>query len=114
MSKSIIYIALSIEIINLLVGLIVSSYQWANVVFTSLAVCITTYLMLVSCQGGMKDGFKPALLLTFMIVGAIQFILLAIMPLTITDNWYLIASLGLLAFEVIVLILSKQLSSKIR
>lgn len=70
--------------------------------------------MLASCQGGMKDGFKPALILLYMIVGAIQFILLAIMPATITDNWYLIVALILLTVEVIVLILSKQLSSKIK
>ena len=97
---------------NIIAGMMLSSYQWANVGYTSLVICITTCFLLASCQNRMKDGFKPALILLYMIIGIVQFILLALMPAILTDNWYLITSLILFVFDVIVLILAKQLSIK--
>ena len=114
MKQTIIILGFLLLAMNLIAGLILSSYQWVNIGLTSVVIGLTTCLMLMASRKSIKDGFKPALILLYIIVGTLQFILLASMPATVTDNWYLITALLLLVVEVIAFIISNQLSANIR
>lgn len=113
MKQTILILGSLLLVFNFIAGAILSSYHWANVVYTTIAIVVVIFFLLASARQNIKDGFKPALMLFYMVVGIMQFILLAIMPSLLTDNWYLIASLILLGMETIVWLLCRQLSTKI-
>lgn len=112
MKKAILITAIILLAVNLLLGVILTSYNWFNVTVTSGVIVLTVILSLLAVGSTMKDGFKAGLLLFCSVVGLIQLCLGAFMQAQFSDNWCLIAIIILLAIETVLLMLCKQLSAK--
>lgn len=100
-------------IVNLLFGVILSSYDIFNIVVSSTVIVATGVLLYVADSIHLKDGFKVSLMLLFAMVGVIEFILSLIAPNHFTDNWWLILASGLMAAEIILLIITNTISNKL-
>ena len=98
---------------NLLFGVILSSYDIFNIVVSSTVIVATGVLLYVADSIHLKDGFKVSLMLLFAMVGVIEFILSLIATNHFTDNWWLILAIGLMAAEIILLIITNSISNKI-
>ena len=95
-------------------GAILSFYCGFNVVFSSVVIVITGILLYLTYTINLRDSYKVSLMLLFTIAGASEFILSLIAPNRITDNWWLILVVALVAVEVILLIITNTVSNKIR
>ena len=101
-------------IMNLLFGAILSSYNVFNIIVSSIVIVATGVLLYVADSIHLKDGFKVSLMLLFSMGGVIEFILSLIAPNHFADNWWLIVTIGLMATEVILLIITNTVSTKIK
>ena len=100
-------------IMNLLFRAILSSYNVFNIIVSSIVIMATGVLLYVADSIHQKDGFKVSLMLLFSMGGVIEFILSLIAPNHFTDNWWLILAIGLMAAEIILLIITNSISNKI-
>lgn len=115
MNKTILLIGGVFAILNLLIGLIVSAYGGVNLAVTTVIIILTTIILLgVNSSMGLKDGFKVSLDFIITIIGLIEYFFALFMPNRFTDNWCLIVILILLAFEALILIVTKSISNKIK
>ena len=111
-NKTILCIGGVLALLNLLAGLILSNYDLVNIAVTTVIIIITTVVLLrVNSFTELKDGFKVSLNFIIPTIGIIQYIFALFMPNRITDNWYLIILLILLAFEMMLLLITKSNSN---
>lgn len=99
--------------LNLLFGLILSSYNWFNVAVSSSVIIITVILSLLANGITIKDGFKVSLLILYSVIGIIQYLLAVFMPSVFTDNWCLIAIIVLLGVDILLLAVYSITSKRI-
>ena len=114
-NKTILCIGGIYAILNLLIGLIISSYEGFNLAITTAIIIITTVLLMIVNGGwGLKDGYKVSLDFIIPTIGIIQYFFALFMPNGWRDNWCLIVILMLLALETILLICVKIILNKIK
>ena len=114
-NKTILYLGVMFAILNLLIGLLISSYDGFNLAITTAIIIITTvFLMIVNGGWGLKEGYKVSLDFIIPTIGLIQYFFALFMPIGFKDNWCLIVILILLVFEPILLISMKKTSNKIK
>ncbi len=114
MKKAILITSAILLALNLIFGLVLSSYDWFNVAVSSGIIILTVSLCLLADRAVIKDGFKVSLLILFSIIGLIQYILAVFMPLAFTDNWIFIAIIVLFGIEAIMLTGASIVSDKIK
>lgn len=114
MKKAILISTTILLVLNLLFGLILSSYEWFNVAVSSGIIILTGILSLTANRASIKDGFKVSLFLLFSLIGLIQYLCAIFMPSTFTDNWFLIAIIILVGVEAILLTGANIVSNKIK
>lgn len=103
MRRTTLTIAGILLVLNVVTGIILSSYQWQNVLLSTLAIILTAVFICLSATMPLKDGFKVSLLFIYMIIGVIEFVLGVVSKHVLLDNWVAIVALLFLAFEIIVL-----------
>ena len=115
MKKSIISIGALLILINLVFGLIMSAYDSFNLTISTITIVLTIIILLV-INGGvkLKDGFKVSLNIIISIIGIIQYLFALFMPNHFNDNWELITLILLTVAEIILLIATNSISTKIR
>lgn len=113
MKRIILLTSLVLLIMNLLFGAILSSYGIYNMMISSFVIVFTGILLYFTDSIRLKDGFKVSLMLLFAIGGLIEFVLSLFAPNRITDNWWLVAVVAIMAAEAILLILTNTVSKKI-
>lgn len=106
MRRTTLAIAGILLVLNVVTGIILSSYQWQNVLLSTLAIILTAVLICLSATMPLKGGFKVSLVFIFMITGVIEFVLGVVSKHVIQDNWTAIIALVLFAFEIIALTLA--------
>lgn len=111
MKKAITIISVIWLALNIIFGLMISSYGWLNVTASSGIIIITLILCLLAGKVTVKDGFKVSLLISLIIIGFIQYLLAVFMAPVFTDNWCLIAIFILLGIESVLLV-SASITSK--
>lgn len=112
MKKAIIITSAILLALNLIVGLVLSSYDWFNVAVSSGVIILTVFLCLLADRATIKDGFKVSLLVLFSIIGLIQYVLAVFMPSAFTDNLIFIAIIVLFGIEAILLTCANIVSKK--
>ena len=113
MKKVIILSCMVLLIANLLFGAILSFYGEFNVAISSVVIVVTGLLIYLTDIIRLKNGYKISLMLIFAVGGLLEFVLL-IAPNRLTDNWWLILVIGLMAAEAILLIITNTVSNKIK
>ena len=106
MKKAILITSAILLTLNIIFGLILSSYDWFNVAVSSGIIILTVFLCLLADRATIKD------LVLFFIIGLIQYILAVFMPSAFTDNWIFIAIIVLFGIEAILLTCANIVSKK--
>ena len=100
-------------VLNLLFGALLSGYSWFNVGFTSLVIVLTALLIYLLRVLPMKDGFVIGLSFFFLLLGVVELILGFVSRPTVTDNGLVIATVLMLAFEAVLLIICSSISKRV-
>lgn len=114
MKKTILFATLAVLVVNILAGLLLSSYHTFNWVSTSVVVLITAALMYITESVTMKDAFRVSLPFTFVFLGVVMFLLMLFSKHQLQDNWCVIVSLVILLIEAVILYGTHKVSQKIK
>ena len=113
MKKLIIIIAAILLAVNLLAGLLLSTYEPFNICFTSIVIIATTILICLLDTIRLKTAFAISLSGLFLVGGLAGFILGCISPSQIQDNGCIIAAALGLAVEIAILLICNFTSKRI-
>ena len=97
--------------LNLLIGMIVSSYETFHVVTNSGVIIVNTALLLVLGTLNVKDGFRYSLNLLFPAFALIEFLIICFSRSEVENNWGVGVVLLLLVLQVILLLGAKKISN---
>lgn len=115
MKKSIILAGVVLVLVNLLMGLIISTYDCFNLAVSTIVILFTVIVHLaINSRLGLKDGYKVSMNIIIPIIGVVQYLIALFMPNHFNDNWGLITIILLVVTEVILLIAANSISTKIR
>ncbi len=114
MKKIILFTWATLLIANFIFGLLLSSYEWLNVLLSSGIIILSGIFMLMVGILPLKDGFKSSLYVVYPILGFIEFVLSLFSPSRITDNWVVIVITILVVFQLILLFIASVISNKIK
>ena len=112
MKKIIILSSCVLLVANLLLGAIISYYGGYNLAVSSVVIVATCLLLYLTDTIHLKDGYKISMLFLFTFVGVLEFIFSLVAPNRFTDNWWLVLVIGLIAIEVILLVITNSVSKK--
>ena len=88
--------------VNLMFGLLLSSYNAFNVGFTTVALILTITLIYVVHTVRLSDAAKVAFTILLPVSGFFKFVLGIISPARIEDNWCMIGCVLLTVIEVVI------------
>ena len=101
-------------VLNVIFGLIITSYTPFKVCFSSVAIIVTAILLCLLSIVKLKDAFSISLSFLFAFLGVVQFILGCLSPARFTDNGCLVAALLILAFEISILLICSLTSKTVK
>lgn len=110
MKKSIIVIASILLAVNLMLGLLLSSFALFNIIFSSITIIATGFIIYLLKQIKLKDAFIVSLTFIFSVLGIITYILSLLSSSHIQDNICVIITVLIWAIEAIIIILCIKLS----
>ena len=114
MKKIILFTCATLLVANFIFGLLLSSYEWLNVLLSSGIIILSGIFMLMVGILPLKDGFKSSLYVVYPILGFIEFVLSLFSPSRITDNWVVIVITILVVLQLILLFIANVISNKIK
>lgn len=114
MKRIVLFTCTTLLITNFLFGLLVSSYEWFNVLLSSGIIILFGIFMLLIGILQLKDGFKSSLYVLYPILGFIELILSLFSPNKIMDNWVIIVLTLIVVFQLILLFITKVISNRIQ
>ena len=95
-----------ILLLNLVIGLIFTSYKPFNVGLNSAVIIVNTLMLYLLGASQIKDGFKISLTFLFLIAAVIEFILAFFVPYTWEKNIALTMLILLFAGQVILYVIA--------
>ena len=101
-------------LMNVLFGLILSSFGWFNVLISSIVIVITTLLLYLITIIQLKNAYRISFCLLFVVAGVLEYFLALFAPAKFKDNWWLVIVVLLMALETILLIVTNTISKKIK
>ena len=114
MKRIILFTCVTLLITNFLFGLLLSSYEWFNVLLSSGIIILFGIFMLLIGILQLKDGFRLSLYVLYPILGFIELVLSLFSPNRITDNWVIIVITLIVVFQLILLFIAKVISNRIQ
>ena len=114
MKKVLLYIGISILLLNIIAGLMLTIYHPFNVMVNSLIIIANTVMIMLLPHTKQKTAFVISLSFLFGIAEIIQLVLGCIMPEQYKDNWQLLLIITLLIIEIILFIITNTLSKNIK
>lgn len=113
MKRIVLFTCTTLLITNFLFGLLLSSYEWFNVLLSSGIIILFGIFMLLIGIMQLKDGFRSSLYVLYPILGFIELILSLFSPNKIMDNWVIIVLTLIVVFQLILLFITKVISNRI-
>lgn len=114
MKRIVLFTCTTLLITNFLFGLLLSSYEWFNVLLSSGIIILFGIFMLLIGILQLKDGFRSSLYVLYPILGFIELILSLFSPIKIMDNWVIIVLTLIVVFQLILLFITKVISNRIQ
>ncbi len=111
MKKTIIFSTTALIAVNLLAGLILSRYHLFNVTATSVVILLTGALCFIAASTPLKDAYRVAHYYLFSLLGIVMFLLMLFSPHHLKDNWCMVVSIIMVAFECIALYITYRTSN---
>ena len=100
-------------LLNVLIGVIVSSYSTFNVCLTSGIIILSFALIELLKYLKLRDAFRISLTVIFSFLLIVCMVLGVLSPESIKDNGYVVAILVILAIEVIILLSARFISQNV-
>ena len=100
-------------VLNVLLGLLLSSYDYFNMGVNCGVIALNTGLLLSLYWLNMRDAFRISFSFLISFLAIVEIILGCIMPQKLQDNGYLISMIVLLFIEISLLVITNILSNKI-
>ena len=111
MNKTIIFSTAGLFVVNLIIGLLTTSYHPFNLIATSVIILATGGLNYITAALPLKDAYKVAHFFLFSFFGVIMFLLLLFSKHQIQDNWCVVVSLVILMLEAIALYITYKVNN---
>ena len=111
--KKTIIIGCCLLITNILLGLLLTNYALFNTCLNSIVIIVTTALIALLDKIYLSTAYKISLSFIFGFIGIIEYICGFFSKCTIIDNWIIITDLILLVIQVLILIITNTVSSKV-
>ena len=111
--KKTIIIGCCLLITNIILGILLSKYALFNMCFNSIVIIVTTVFITLLDRIKLSTAYKISLSFIFGSIGIIEYICGFFSKCTITDNWLIITNLILLVIQVLILIVTTAISSKV-
>ncbi len=114
MKKTIIFSTIGLIVVNLLAGVILSRYHLFNVATTSVVILLTGCLNFIASTIPLKDAYRVAHYYLFSLLGIVMFLLMLFSPHHLKDNWCVVVSIVIVAFESIALYITYKVNQHIK
>ena len=101
-------------IVNVLLGLLLSIYDYFNMGVNCGVIALNSALLFCLWQFNLRDAFRISFSFLFSILGIAELVLGCLMPQKLEDNGYLIAIIAILFVEITLFVIVKILSNKIK
>ena len=98
---------------NLAFGLVLDSYDLFNLLMCSGVIIFTTIILISIELIKMKDGFKVPLYVINSFCGIIEYIIALIAKNDMSNNWFYVALIVVIAFQLVLLSAANITSKKI-
>lgn len=113
MKQSIIIVALVLLVLNVLLGVSITSYNTTAMILNSIVIVANALLMIGVSSLQLHDGFRYSLYCLFSIATGVEFIIGLFSPDRFNDNGALITNVVLLVIEVILLLAANMTSKNV-
>ena len=97
---------------NVLLGLLLSHYDYFNMGINCGIIALNTALLFCVYTFNLRDAFRISFSFLFVLLSIIEIVLGCLMPQKLQDNGSLIACIVLIFFEIILLIVTYFLSNR--
>ena len=114
MKRIVLFTCTTLLVTNFLFGLLLSSYEWLNMLLSSGIIILFGIFMSLIGIVQLKDGFKSSLYVLYPILGFIELVLSLFSPNRIMDNWVIIVLTLIVVFQLILLFITKVISNRIQ
>lgn len=112
MKRLIILTTIILLVLNLLLGLIITAYQFTNVYLNSAVILLSGIVLWVVSTTHLKDAFKISLISLFAVVGVIEYIMGFFAPVGWSNNWFAILVITTIALEIIFVLVTNLVTNK--
>lgn len=114
MKKLLLIIGSLTLVLNVLLGLLLSRYDYFNMGVNCGVIVLNTALLLSLYWLNMRDAFRISFSFLFSFLAIVEIILGCLMPEKLQDNGYLIATIVLLFIEITLMVITNIMSNKIK
>ena len=113
--KKIILICGSLALVlNVLLGLLLSQYDYFNMGVNCGVIALNTALLLRLYWLNIRDAFRISVSFLFSFLAIVEIVLGCLMPEKLQDNGYLIATIVILFIELTLMVITNIMSNKIK
>ncbi len=113
MKKAILILGGLTLIVNVLLGLLLSKYDYFNMGVNCGVIALNSALLFSLWQFNLRDAFRISFTFLFSFLGIAELVLGCRMPQKLEDNGYLIAIIAILFVEIALFVITKITSNKI-
>ena len=114
MKKTILLLGGLTLIVNILLGLLLSKYDYFNMGVNCGVIALNSALLFCLWQFNLRDAFRISFSFLFSFLGITELILGCLMPQRLEDNGYLIAIIAILFIKISLFVIVNILSNKIK
>ena len=110
MKKNGLLLSIILVLVNIVIGSIISSIGWLNILFSSLAIILTCMLLMHIWKDDIRDAYKISESFVLGIMGIIEYFISIFMPVKYEDNYAFIAILVLFVLSISMYLVIKKVS----
>ena len=112
MKRLIIFTTIILLVVNGLIGFIITAYPPTNVYLNSAVILLNGIILWMVSSMQLKNAFKISLSSIFAIVGGVEYVIGFFAPTKLSNNWFVILVIVIIAIEVIVVLMTNYITNK--
>ena len=113
MKKTILILGGLALVVNILLGLLLSKYDYFNMGVNCGVIALNSALLFCLWQFNLRDAFRISFTFLFSFLGIVELVLGCLIPQKLEDNGYLIAIIAILFVEIALFVITNIMSNKI-
>ena len=114
MKKIVLYLYLCILFINTIAGMIFSKYHITNLLIADFTIFYSMFLSYMVIKNDFKDGFKVAMSFINPVFCFITLLIAIFMNKNLTDNWALLVLVLFLVIQLLIFLITIQISKSLK